>query len=212
VESGRPGSQGHAPGWMADPLGRHQFRYWNGTTWTEAVSTNGSQETDPLGISPAAPGNSSLPRAADRAHVRWRTPVRVLLFGGAAGLAIGALLPWVKAEAGIFSATKNGIEGDGVLTLLLAIAIALVCWLARRPRRAAVVAIVLAGLAAAIGIYDMVDITNKANDLASSTAIHVSATIGVGLWLTVLAAVAVIIGAFIGFNDAKVAPTRLNAE
>ena len=33
-------------GWKADPTGRHQFRYWGGTRWTENVADNGEQSTD----------------------------------------------------------------------------------------------------------------------------------------------------------------------
>lgn len=34
-------------GWHPDPMGRHEHRYWDGTTWTEHVSTGGVQATDP---------------------------------------------------------------------------------------------------------------------------------------------------------------------
>ena len=34
--------------WYPDPMGRHQLRYWNGTAWTEHVTTNGVQGVDPL--------------------------------------------------------------------------------------------------------------------------------------------------------------------
>ena len=34
--------------WYPDPMGRHQMRYWNGTAWTEHVTTNGVQSVDPL--------------------------------------------------------------------------------------------------------------------------------------------------------------------
>jgi uncharacterized protein DUF2510 len=34
--------------WSADPIGRHELRYWNGTTWTEHVSDAGVSSTDPL--------------------------------------------------------------------------------------------------------------------------------------------------------------------
>jgi uncharacterized protein YxjI len=34
--------------WYPDPTGRHQLRYWDGTNWTEHVSTNGATSTDPL--------------------------------------------------------------------------------------------------------------------------------------------------------------------
>lgn len=33
--------------WYKDPSGRFELRYWNGTAWTEHVSTGGSQSVDP---------------------------------------------------------------------------------------------------------------------------------------------------------------------
>lgn len=44
-----------APDWFADPLGRHQHRYWDGAAWTDAVADNGWQSTDPLSPAAAAP-------------------------------------------------------------------------------------------------------------------------------------------------------------
>lgn len=38
-----PGS----PGWAADPYGRHQWRYWDGTRWTDQVADGSTQSTDP---------------------------------------------------------------------------------------------------------------------------------------------------------------------
>lgn len=40
-----PGS----PGWAADPFGRHQWRYWDGTRWTDQVADGSTQSTDPAG-------------------------------------------------------------------------------------------------------------------------------------------------------------------
>jgi uncharacterized protein YxjI len=34
-------------GWFADPLGRHQLRYFDGSQWTEHVSSNGRTAVDP---------------------------------------------------------------------------------------------------------------------------------------------------------------------
>ena len=34
-------------GWYADPLGRHQLRYYDGAQWTEHVSSNGQTSIDP---------------------------------------------------------------------------------------------------------------------------------------------------------------------
>jgi uncharacterized membrane protein YhaH (DUF805 family) len=36
-------------GWMTDPTGRHQLRYWDGAIWTQHVSDNGAPGADPLG-------------------------------------------------------------------------------------------------------------------------------------------------------------------
>ena len=33
-------------GWYADPAGRFELRYWDGSTWTEHVSRGGQQSTD----------------------------------------------------------------------------------------------------------------------------------------------------------------------
>ena len=42
-------------GWFNDPYGRYQQRYWDGSGWTEHVSTNGQQTVDPMGNSPVIP-------------------------------------------------------------------------------------------------------------------------------------------------------------
>jgi uncharacterized protein YxjI len=48
---GQPQQQQQQPaspaGWYADPLGRHQLRYYDGTQWTEHVSSNGQTMIDP---------------------------------------------------------------------------------------------------------------------------------------------------------------------
>lgn len=35
-------------GWYADPSGRHEKRYWDGTRWTEHVSDGEARSTDPV--------------------------------------------------------------------------------------------------------------------------------------------------------------------
>jgi hypothetical protein len=34
--------------WAADPSGRHQYRWWDGSTWTTNVYDNGVNGQDPL--------------------------------------------------------------------------------------------------------------------------------------------------------------------
>jgi hypothetical protein len=38
---------GIAPGWLVDPTGRHEHRYWSGSEWTEHVTDGGIPGTDP---------------------------------------------------------------------------------------------------------------------------------------------------------------------
>ncbi|MBN2841252.1 MAG: DUF2510 domain-containing protein [Coriobacteriia bacterium] len=39
-----------AAGWLPDPAGRHELRYWDGLRWTAAVSDSGTQSEDPEGL------------------------------------------------------------------------------------------------------------------------------------------------------------------
>jgi hypothetical protein len=38
---------GVAPGWLIDPSGRHEKRYWSGSEWTEHVTDAGIPGIDP---------------------------------------------------------------------------------------------------------------------------------------------------------------------
>ena len=39
---------GPPAGWHPDPGGRHEYRYWDGTVWTDQVSDAGAVTSDPL--------------------------------------------------------------------------------------------------------------------------------------------------------------------
>lgn len=41
-----------APGWVPDPTGRYQFRWWDGMAYTHHVSTDGVSTFDPLPVAP----------------------------------------------------------------------------------------------------------------------------------------------------------------
>jgi hypothetical protein len=36
------------PAWHPDPTGRYDLRYWDGRLWTDHVSRDGEQATDPV--------------------------------------------------------------------------------------------------------------------------------------------------------------------
>jgi hypothetical protein len=49
------------PGWYADPMGRFDHRYWNGTTWTDHVSRGGAQSTDALSAPTVSEPTAPIP-------------------------------------------------------------------------------------------------------------------------------------------------------
>jgi Protein of unknown function (DUF2510) len=48
-----------APGWLPDPTGRHQYRYWDGARWTENVADGGVASIDALGQVPPTDSDQS---------------------------------------------------------------------------------------------------------------------------------------------------------
>ena len=66
-------------GWNTDPTGRFQLRYWDGAAWTDHVSTNGVQQTDPVAggapVTPVVPTTPAPPVmvSVPRPKVVWPT-------------------------------------------------------------------------------------------------------------------------------------------
>lgn len=48
-ETTTPSEGAHPANWYPDPMGRAELRYYDGTQWTEHVSTAGEQQVDPFG-------------------------------------------------------------------------------------------------------------------------------------------------------------------
>jgi uncharacterized protein YxjI len=57
----------HPANWYPDPAGRHELRYYDGSQWTEHVSSGGKQAVDP--VSPAAPPVNAASPAQVQAHL-----------------------------------------------------------------------------------------------------------------------------------------------
>lgn len=68
----------NAPDWYPDPYGRHETRYYDGSQWTEHVSSHGKQSVDP-------PGGTSHVPTANRATEKVQGDV------AKAGVAAGAV-------------------------------------------------------------------------------------------------------------------------
>ncbi len=71
-------------GWYSDPTGRYSNRYWDGATWTNAVSRGGANEVDPgalpASLAPPAPGTAARASAAPQP-----SPIQVTTQGGRSG-------------------------------------------------------------------------------------------------------------------------------
>ncbi len=52
-------------GWYPDPVGRHQYRYWDGASWTPHVANNGETSVEPLNSAPDKDGGAEPVAARD---------------------------------------------------------------------------------------------------------------------------------------------------
>jgi hypothetical protein len=127
-------------------------------------------------------------------RARWPLPVLAVAGGGAVLLALGALLPWAEAESAHASFSQIGLDGNGAITLLAGILVVLAIALMRPSPRAAGYVLALGAAALAVGIYQALDTSQKANDLVAHSSPDVSAGVGIGVWLTIGAAVVVLVG------------------
>ena len=55
------GTGGHQPNWYPDPMGRHEYRWFDGTVWTDQVSSHGRQSVDPVGTQAKVPVRDVAP-------------------------------------------------------------------------------------------------------------------------------------------------------
>ncbi|MEZ5406577.1 MAG: hypothetical protein R2761_01040 [Acidimicrobiales bacterium] len=110
-----------------------------------------------------------------------------IIAGAALLVLLGSLLPWATIDTGFGSFSVRGTEGDGVLTLLLALAggaAAVAVVMARKPM-AAIGGIVAGGLSLLIAGYDFLDLAR-----VSGGGGLVEAHVGFGLWLVLLGSLA----------------------
>jgi hypothetical protein len=133
--------------------------------------------------------------------MRPRPSFWVMIVGATLAL-LGAFLPWATASAVFVSVSKNGIDGDGKLTAVLAVVtgILVLTYLRSASRQAAVLVIVgvLGAIVALVGVADFVDVSSKIGDLTTEEQRLVSISVGIGLYLTIAAGVAIVVGGIMG--------------
>ena len=121
---------------------------------------------------------------------------------------MGAFLPWASISARfIGSVNKNGVDGDGVVTLVLA-GVGIIANLRQsansnlrsRHTTTAVIGVICGGIA----VIDMIDVSR----LADETDLAV-VQIGIGLWLT-LASALVALGSSVGREILRFGERRID--
>lgn len=132
-----------------------------------------------------------------------------LMLAGGLGAMLGAVLPWAEATTVFGTVTVAGTVGDGKITggagiITAAIALATLLGMTTMPSYWLMVA--MGGTITAVGGYDL------ANGPAAGSTSTVIITVGVGLYLTVLAGIAVVVGASLGRRTGSGSPPRSEGE
>lgn len=100
------------PGWQPDPTKRHEYRYFDGSKWTDDVSDKGTVSTDRIGkferlnelsepSATAKPGSVAPPRADSRSESGDRGP------GAVAGSLLDRQLLVVNQKAKLIELTNH---------------------------------------------------------------------------------------------------------
>ena len=110
-------------GWHADPEGRHDYRYWDGSAWTEHVSTNGVQSQAPLGGGDAAEQAEAQPAGEQQTYAPQQgyapqaayQPQQQDAYAQqyAAQQAAVAADPWQGLSGDLIDGTYSEVEGTG---------------------------------------------------------------------------------------------------
>ena len=112
---------------------------------------------------------------------------KIVVLVAAGVVVLAAFMPWVSAWAAFVGTfTKNGIDGDGKITLLLAGAV-IVCVLGGRQRLALLPALTLAGVA----VYEAIHISERIHTLNARPDVPATGSVGIGVWLTLAGAITV---------------------
>lgn len=143
------------------------------------------------GLATTAPATSAKPMSA------------YLILGGAALLVLGSVLPWARVSlAGYGSQTVGGMDGDGPITLVLAVALGGLGWLhvTRGWHRVrAIGAIGCAAAATLTTLVDLKDVRRVAGSGADGFGVDVS--VGLGLWIATAAAVLALAASVMAFRE-----------
>jgi hypothetical protein len=196
------------PGWFPDPWGQASSRWWDGRQWTSQVQAPPAPQR-PAPPPPAHLDPATLAEAGKQASAGAGSSLRVLTLAGAAMVTVGSLLPWANVTAPFFGTFSiAGTDGDGTLTLVAGLVVgALTLWAyaGRFSPGPIVAALVVSLVSGVVAIVDMADVSGLAGE-ASEDDVSVAVSIGIGLWLVLLGAVAATGGCILSLVAARRRP------
>jgi hypothetical protein len=111
-----------ASGWYADPTGRHTYRYWGGTRWSNQVSDGGTAGLDPIEMDEATAGTPPAPGTHAPGMQPTTTPgpsssgVEVTQRSGGSGAGILGVLVGAIIVIIILVIVFNNVGDDGDTT------------------------------------------------------------------------------------------------
>ncbi len=164
-------------------------------------------QTDPFGNEPGTPSSpttaTGMQFSADTLkQAGMGTKVALV---GAVLTFFGAFLPWGKVSVpslGV-SQTASGTDGgDGTITILFAIAVGALCVVQLMKgynKGMAIGAIVCASITALVGVMNYFDVKDVNGEFGGFDGVKVS--VGLGLYLTILAAFAMVAGSVLHLKE-----------
>ncbi len=193
--------------WRADPSGRHQYRWWDGTGWTDRVSDRGQRGVDPNIDSTAERTAPKTKPAGTRRRRRvrfWLNPGGVVaVLGGAAGI-VGTLVTMTTSTLGPVTETATYFDTDRgkfVFGISIAIvAISVIGLLKPSPNGFLVLLVLLGGIAVTtLAVFDRIDMQNRVDDLAKTGGVGAAlqVTFDAGLYVCIAGGVAAALGAIL---------------
>ena len=218
-------------GWYPDPWGQAARRWWDGQQWTSHVEGTAATGTTTQAPHPPQAHQSPWQHGAQGPHARgpWTSGpggqpagmagygvaptvqapanplVKVLALGGAALAVIGSFLPWATVSGGFVDISKNGMDGDGVITLVGALTFGgLAAWslLGSWSKGRVIGALVVAVLVTLIAVIDIADVASRFSDI-DTEALGLDVSIGIGLWIVLLGGLVGVAGCVMALVTAK---------
>jgi Protein of unknown function (DUF2510) len=138
----------------------------------------------------------------------------LVVLAGSLVLAIGSVLAWAKVEAGIFSRSIAGTDGDGKITIAIAalVGVAALVGMLRTPVSGGAVIVALVGGIAAggVAVYDIVNVNDKIHEVSATTSL-VTASVGIGLYVCAAGAAMIVVGALMVSSAERAAEAPFGA-